>query len=83
MEYGCLGLILYSDPIDYTVPWDGVYPDSWYLPSTGAQRGTVETSNGDLRTPNYPSIRKYCLRHIREHCDITCFRVHVVCLSLQ
>uniref|UniRef100_F6ZAX9 Glutamate carboxypeptidase 2 n=1 Tax=Ciona intestinalis TaxID=7719 RepID=F6ZAX9_CIOIN len=55
--YGCIGLIIYSDPIDYTVPWSGVYPEDWYLPSTGAQRGTLWTDNGDPRTPNYPSIQ--------------------------
>ncbi|CAK8692129.1 unnamed protein product [Clavelina lepadiformis] len=55
-QYGCLGLILYSDPADYTVPWAGVYPSDWYLPPTGAQRGTLWVENGDPRTPNYPSI---------------------------
>ena len=58
IEYGCIGLILYSDPMDYAVPWAGVYPDSPYLPSTGAQRGTVLGVDGDPRTPNYPSTRK-------------------------
>uniref|UniRef100_H2Z0Q2 glutamate carboxypeptidase II n=1 Tax=Ciona savignyi TaxID=51511 RepID=H2Z0Q2_CIOSA len=54
--YGCIGLILYSDPLDYTVPWSGVYPEDWF-PPTGAQRGTLWVDNGDPRTPNYPSIR--------------------------
>uniref|UniRef100_H2Z1S5 glutamate carboxypeptidase II n=1 Tax=Ciona savignyi TaxID=51511 RepID=H2Z1S5_CIOSA len=54
---GCIGLILYSDPLDYTVPWSGVYPEDWFLPPTGAQRGTLWVDNGDPRTPNYPSIR--------------------------
>ncbi|CAK8692131.1 unnamed protein product [Clavelina lepadiformis] len=38
---GDKGLILYSDPADYTVSWAGVYPSDWYFPPTGAQRGTL------------------------------------------
>nr|XP_039259813.1 N-acetylated-alpha-linked acidic dipeptidase 2-like isoform X1 [Styela clava] len=52
----CIGLILYSDPIDYTVPWSGVYPDDWYLPGTGAQRGNLHIVKGDPLTPQYPAI---------------------------
>jgi len=54
-QYGCIGLIIYSDPADYTVPWAGVYPDDWYLPKTGAQRGNLKLIRGDPRTVNYPS----------------------------
>ena len=64
IEYGCIGLILYSDPIDVSVPWDGVYPDSWYLPPTGAERGSVTMIDGDPRSPNYPSIRKSLLKTV-------------------
>ena len=58
-EYGCLGLILYSDPQDYSM--DGVtefYPDSEFLPGTGVQRGTVKevaSGIGDPLTPGYPA----------------------------
>ncbi len=57
-EYGCLGLILYSDPQDYSM--DGVtefYPDSEFLPGTGVQRGTVKDAGGigDPLTPGYPA----------------------------
>ncbi|XP_039248449.1 putative N-acetylated-alpha-linked acidic dipeptidase [Styela clava] len=55
-EYGCTGLILYSDPIDYTVPWSGVYPEDWYLPGTGAQRGNLHIVKGDPLTPQYPAL---------------------------
>uniref|UniRef100_H2Z0Q3 glutamate carboxypeptidase II n=1 Tax=Ciona savignyi TaxID=51511 RepID=H2Z0Q3_CIOSA len=50
--YGCIGLILYSDPLDYTS-----IPKIGFFPPTGAQRGTLWVDNGDPRTPNYPSIR--------------------------
>lgn len=55
-QYGCAGLLLYSDPIDYTLTDQGVYPDDWYLPGSGAQRGTVKMLSGDPLTPHYPAI---------------------------
>lgn len=57
-QFGCAALILYSDPADYTVPGEGVYPDTWHLPGTGAQRGTLNLVKGDPQTLHYPSIRK-------------------------
>ncbi|XP_040267546.1 putative N-acetylated-alpha-linked acidic dipeptidase isoform X2 [Bufo bufo] len=54
--FGCAGMILYSDPADYVVgSLDQVYPVDWWLPGTGAQRGTLFRNNGDPRTPFYPS----------------------------
>ncbi|XP_033635312.1 putative N-acetylated-alpha-linked acidic dipeptidase [Asterias rubens] len=53
---GCLGLILYSDPLDYTVAGEPVYPDGIYLPGTGTQRGTLMSGTGDPLTPGYPAI---------------------------
>jgi len=55
-NYGCIGLILFSDSADYAREWIGPYPESWYLPKTGAQRGTTHLENGDPETPFYPSI---------------------------
>ncbi|XP_077966144.1 putative N-acetylated-alpha-linked acidic dipeptidase [Styela clava] len=55
-QYKCAGLILYSDPADYAVAGQGVYPDTWYLPGTGAQRGTLFKDEGDPLTMHYPSI---------------------------
>ena len=51
-------MILYSDPDDYAVEFtDEVYPDSWYLPGTGVQRGNVKSGGlGDPLTPGYPAI---------------------------
>ncbi|XP_064600479.1 N-acetylated-alpha-linked acidic dipeptidase 2-like [Liolophura sinensis] len=54
-HFGAAGVILYSDPGDYT--WgDKVYPRDWWLPGTAVQRGVVMTGNGDPLTPGYPSI---------------------------
>ncbi|XP_022097951.1 N-acetylated-alpha-linked acidic dipeptidase 2-like [Acanthaster planci] len=58
--FGAVGLILYSDPADFAV--DGissVYPDSWWLPGSGVQRGSLAVQQGlggDPLTPGYPSL---------------------------
>ncbi|XP_069805762.1 N-acetylated-alpha-linked acidic dipeptidase 2-like [Dendropsophus ebraccatus] len=55
-KFGCAGMILYSDPADYVVG-DKVYPADWWLPGTGAQRGTVILVDGDPLTPFYPATK--------------------------
>ncbi|XP_064646378.1 N-acetylated-alpha-linked acidic dipeptidase 2-like [Lineus longissimus] len=58
-KYGCIGVILYSDPDDYAPATAGdvaVYPNGWWLPGTGVQRGTLFLDRGDPLTPGYPSI---------------------------
>lgn len=55
-QNGAIGLIIFSDPKDYTKGDGYVYPDSVYLPPTGAQRGTTMLGDGDPLTPFYPSI---------------------------
>ncbi|XP_069494506.1 N-acetylated-alpha-linked acidic dipeptidase 2-like [Ambystoma mexicanum] len=56
-DWGCAGVILYSDPADYVAGAGArVYPDDWWLPGTAVQRGTTLRSSGDPLTPFYPSI---------------------------
>ncbi|CAF3975191.1 unnamed protein product [Rotaria sp. Silwood2] len=56
--FGAVGAILYNDPADDapfgTTP-DQVYDQKWFMPPSGAQRGSAYTSNGDPLTPIYPS----------------------------
>nr|XP_002741450.2 PREDICTED: N-acetylated-alpha-linked acidic dipeptidase 2 [Saccoglossus kowalevskii] len=56
---GAIGMILYSDPADYGSNDDNAkeYPDDWWLPGTGAQRGNLHVSDykGDVLTPGYPA----------------------------
>ncbi|XP_041468026.1 N-acetylated-alpha-linked acidic dipeptidase 2-like [Lytechinus variegatus] len=55
---GAIGIILYSDPADYAIDDNvAVYPDGWWLPDTGAQRGNtfVSDAKGDPITPGYPA----------------------------
>ena len=55
--HGAIGIILFSDPADYTGgDINQVYPRDWWLPPTGAQRGTVFIGDGDPLTPGYPAI---------------------------
>ncbi|XP_067686592.1 N-acetylated-alpha-linked acidic dipeptidase 2-like [Haliotis asinina] len=54
--HGASGVIIYSDPHDYAPDnTTGPYPDSWWLPPSGTQRGTIDVGNGDPLTPGYPA----------------------------
>ena len=56
---GAKAIILYTDPYDYASPdTTEYYPDSWWLPPSGAQRGTVKLVMGDPTTYLYPSLGK-------------------------
>ena len=61
-SYNATGVILYSDPKDYAAEGvDKVYPDTWWLPPTGVQRGTVYYGEGDPLTPGYPATGKWSI----------------------
>lgn len=56
--HGATGIILYSDPADYAMGQTDssqVYPHDWWLPASGAQRGTIFLGSGDPLTPGYPA----------------------------
>uniref|UniRef100_A0A5F8G889 Folate hydrolase 1 n=1 Tax=Monodelphis domestica TaxID=13616 RepID=A0A5F8G889_MONDO len=61
---GAKGIILYSDPADYSSPGVEPYPKGWNLPGGGAQRGNVLNLNGagDPLTPGYPAT-EYAYRY--------------------
>lgn len=57
-ERGAKGVILFSDPEDVAqegVEPQKVYPNTWWLPGSGIQRGTTFIGNGDPLTPGWPS----------------------------
>lgn len=55
-RHGAIGIIIYSDPADYSDnQTENVYPESMWLPPSGAQRGTVIKTDGDPLTPGYPA----------------------------
>ncbi|CAK9301359.1 unnamed protein product [Gordionus sp. m RMFG-2023] len=49
------GIILYSDPRDSAPHSGNVFPNSWWMPDSGVQRGTVYDMNGDPLTIGYPA----------------------------
>ena len=63
--YGAKGILMYTDPRDSAMDGvDSVYPESWWMPPTGVQRGSVLLFEGDPLTPFYPSISKYIFRKL-------------------
>ncbi|KAK1785810.1 hypothetical protein P4O66_003187 [Electrophorus voltai] len=63
MLAGAKGIVLYSDPADYSAVGVEPYPAGWNLPGGGAQRGNVLNLNGagDPLTPGYPA-KEYTYR---------------------
>ncbi|XP_061775263.1 N-acetylated-alpha-linked acidic dipeptidase 2 [Nerophis ophidion] len=60
---GAKGIILFSDPADYSAAGVQPFPEGWNLPGGGAQRGNVMNMNGagDPLTPGYPA-KEYIYR---------------------
>ncbi|KAG8518607.1 N-acetylated-alpha-linked acidic dipeptidase 2, partial [Galemys pyrenaicus] len=60
---GALGVILFSDPADYSAPGVRPYPEGWNLPGAAVQRGNVLSLDGagDPLTPGYPA-KEYTFR---------------------
>uniref|UniRef100_A0AAQ4QU70 Glutamate carboxypeptidase 2 n=1 Tax=Gasterosteus aculeatus aculeatus TaxID=481459 RepID=A0AAQ4QU70_GASAC len=63
MSAGAKGIIMFSDPADYSAAGVQPYPDGWNLPGGGAQRGNVLRLDGagDPLTPGYPA-KEYTYR---------------------
>ncbi|XP_070577787.1 N-acetylated-alpha-linked acidic dipeptidase 2-like [Ptychodera flava] len=79
-QHGAIGLIIYSDPADYAIQdATDVYPDSWWLPDTGAQRGNLHVSDhkGDPLTPGYPA-KDYAYRTSVEDSPLPSIPVHPI-----
>ncbi|KAL3881663.1 hypothetical protein ACJMK2_028073 [Sinanodonta woodiana] len=54
-RFNAIGVILYTDPANYDIyGTSNTYPNSWWMPDTGVQRGTVG-ADGDYLTPFYPA----------------------------
>ncbi|XP_071962718.1 N-acetylated-alpha-linked acidic dipeptidase 2-like [Antedon mediterranea] len=77
---GAKGVILYSDPDDYaSEEAKDVYPNDWWLPGSGAQRGNVFVSDakGDPLTPGFPA-NDYAYRLSDEKTALTKIPVHPI-----
>ncbi|XP_045115125.1 putative N-acetylated-alpha-linked acidic dipeptidase isoform X2 [Portunus trituberculatus] len=58
-RFKAAGIILYTDPRDYHPEWQSggaAYPNSFWLPGSGIQRGSIVWHDGDPTTPGYPSL---------------------------
>ncbi|KAL3881668.1 hypothetical protein ACJMK2_028078 [Sinanodonta woodiana] len=54
-HFNCSGIILYRDPADCNLgKLEDSYPNSWWMPDTGVQQGSIGT-DGDFLTPLYPA----------------------------
>ncbi len=58
-DKGAIGVIMYTDPaevaVNGTTP-DKVYPNSFFLPGSGVQRGSTYIGEGDPLSPGWPSV---------------------------
>ena len=58
-NFGCVGLVIFMDPS--MVAQEGtddanVYNNTFWMPGTAVQRGSLALSDGDPETPNWPSV---------------------------
>ncbi len=61
-EHKLKGIIIFSDPEQYA-PTGTSYPDNWYLPKDGVQRGTVLRIKGDPLSNGYPALGESLLSY--------------------
>ncbi|KAG8445767.1 hypothetical protein GDO86_010524 [Hymenochirus boettgeri] len=57
-KFGVIGVLIYSDPKDINdgkVNPNETYPNSWYMPPSGVERGSFKENFGDQLTPYYPA----------------------------
>uniref|UniRef100_A0ACB8G9V6 N-acetylated-alpha-linked acidic dipeptidase-like protein n=1 Tax=Sphaerodactylus townsendi TaxID=933632 RepID=A0ACB8G9V6_9SAUR len=55
-KFGVIGVVVYTDPADINdgiVSEEQTYPNSWYMPPSGVERGSYSDHFGDLLTPYY------------------------------
>ncbi|XP_021356400.1 putative N-acetylated-alpha-linked acidic dipeptidase isoform X3 [Mizuhopecten yessoensis] len=52
-QFNATGIIMYTDPADFNMG-NSTYPNSWWLPGSGVQRGTTGP-DGDMLTMFYPA----------------------------
>ena len=62
---GAKAILIYNDPQDYGPVSDKeVFPNSWWMPRDGVQRGGIRkgATKGDPLTPGWPSTGNTILR---------------------
>lgn len=54
-RYGALGVMLYNDPQENVYLTNETFPNGWYLPPSGVERGGTSLHKGDPLTMGYPA----------------------------
>jgi len=57
--FGCSGLVIFMDPSTVAqegMDADNLFPNTFWMPGTAVQRGSLALSDGDPLTPNWPSM---------------------------
>lgn len=63
-QYGAVGVILFNDPAEnvdlanHEPTYNDTFPNSWYLPPSGVERGSIMEFSGDPLTPGFPAKGK-------------------------
>merc|ERR1711936_412056 len=58
-QFGCSGVVIFMDPSTVAqegVEEENVYPNTFWMPGTAVQRGSLALADGDPLTPNWPSM---------------------------
>ena len=58
-QFGCSGLVIFMDPSTVAqedVEEENLFPNTFWMPGTAVQRGSLSLSDGDPLTPNWPSM---------------------------
>jgi len=56
---GCSGLVIFMDPSAVAMEGleeEDLYPNTFWMPGTAVQRGSLALADGDPLTPNWPSV---------------------------
>ena len=65
-KHGAVGVIIYNDPQDSVdldkrnATFNDTFPNSWYLPPSGVERGSVMEFSGDPLTAGVPAKGTTC-----------------------
>jgi len=68
-DAGAIGLIMFSDPSDvapYGSEPKDVYPNTFFLPDSGMQRGHARLTKGDPLSPTWPSVKGAFRQEVNE-----------------
>jgi len=70
-DNGAVGVILYNDPMEnvygVNATYNATFPNSWFLPPSGVERGGTSLEKGDPLTMGFPA-KGICLAQVLNRC---------------